>query len=534
MVYLRRLEAAKRMLDQKVMTLSTASNARSAQSNPNIPTQNSISRLESASLKEILYDASGLSYFMEFMDRQGLMRLVQFWIVVDGFRDPLEQVNEDADDHNDSSMKWTDADKVDIAQINDGYLSKKELKVPIEDREKVTAFLKAGKSATSYQYRRARSAILKSQIETYREMEETYFPKFKKSDLWYKLLASDDATIGPVSSETNDIDAEIPKAKPVFTNMTRSLSVQQNLHPPDLRRAVASASDLKGFVRTTEESPTRRSLDNSSNRKPLFDDEYESDPLANSTQSLESVDVETAKAVGDDPAVVDAMQEALNDIMGEEPEKDSLFSDIATRSPLDSDSVRGSTEIIRPDSPMPSSKEALKPSIASLGLVGAPSRRGVFNEDDLFGEEEKFQEDEIDEDNMPQKDEEDEIHEAAPGDLGLTEAIDSLSQEIEKLVTQNSILDSLTKKAELTNNTAELRILKKSRASLEREIRRKELQRQQYVIQESDNSLYGKATVTIKSIMVGQEEDGREFAMCEWSKSRAEFAYLFATQYRCH
>jgi sorting nexin-25 len=75
------------------------------------------------------------------------------------------------------------------------------------------------------------------------------------------------------------------------------------------------------------------------------------------------------------------------------------------------------------------------------------------------------------------------------------------------------VVESLTKKAELTNNTAELRILRKSKASLEREIRRKELQRQQYVIQESDNSLYGRSTIKIKSIQVGKEEDGREFAL---------------------
>jgi sorting nexin-25 len=48
---------------------------------------------------------------------------------------------------------------------------------------------------------------------------------------------------------------------------------------------------------------------------------------------------------------------------------------------------------------------------------------------------------------------------------------------------------------------------------LQREIRRKELQRQQYVVQESDNSLYGRSTIKIKSIMVGKEDDGREYAV---------------------
>jgi sorting nexin-25 len=162
-------------------------------------------------------------------------------------------------------------------------------------------------------------------------------------------------------------------------------------------------------------------------------------------------------------------------------------------------------------------RESEKPSIASLGLVGAPRTRGVFN-DDLFGDEEKFLEDEV-EDPTPSANrvDDEDIHEAAPGDLGLAEAIDALTADIERLVTQESIVDSLTSKAELTNNAAELRILRKSKASLQREIQRKELQRQQYIVQESDNSLYGRATVFIQSIMVGTEEDGKEYAMCECS-----------------
>lgn len=39
------------------------------------------------------------------------------------------------------------------------------------------------------------------------------------------------------------------------------------------------------------------------------------------------------------------------------------------------------------------------------------------------------------------------------------------------------------------------------------------MQKQQYIVQESDNSLYGRAQVTIKSVMIGQEDDGHEYAL---------------------
>jgi sorting nexin-25 len=305
------------------------------------------------------------------------------------------------------------------------------------------------------------------------------------------------------------------------SRMARSQSSQKgSLDIPDLRRAVASSSDIKTLGMDKDlDPPPRRSLDSSAPaRLPLFDDDYDSDLMINSTASLDS-EFGPLRQSSDNSKAVDALQAAMNDIMGTEPES-SLFSDTALVSPQDNDSLRGSMELPRALSPGPlmvQGKDRPKPSISSLGLVGEPRTRGVFN-DDLFGDEERFLEDEIDESHADQRiTEEDEIHEAAPGDLGLAEAIDALTSDIERLVTQESIVDSLTSKAELTNNAAELRILRKSKSSLEREIHRKELQRQQYIVQESDNSLYGRATVFIQSIMVGTEPDGKEFAMCEYS-----------------
>jgi sorting nexin-25 len=528
-VYLRRLKTARKILDEKVASLGSGGSVRAkvaAQERPKH--KRTRSKLENATLKDVLYDASGLSCFMEYMDRLNLMRLVQFWIVVDGIRNPLEQDTDEPLEQLSSLPSWTESDRADLAQINEAYLSRPEFKVLPQAREAVREFLKAGKAATPEQYYKARRSLLQAQTVIYEELQDPHFRRFKRSDLYYKWLAMDEAANASANSGDGAKGTQTASGPSAITTtkMTRTQSAtatRHGLHAPDLRRAVASSSDLKNHGRVKDvDLPARRSLDeNGPNRAPLFDDDYDSDPMANSIASLHS-DFESTQQKGNNPRVVDAMQAALTDIMGNEREG-SLFQDPALTSPQDNESMTGSMDIPRSSTPNPMGmqrKEKEIPSIASLGLVGAPKTRGVFN-DDLFGDEEKFLEDEIEEMETGGKTEEDEIHEAAPGDLGLAEAIDALTADIERLVTQESIVDSLTTKAELTNNAAELRILRKSKSSLQREIQRKELQRQQYIVQESDNSLYGRATVFIQSVMVGTEPDGKEFAMCKLTQAFA-------------
>ncbi|KAJ4408765.1 tRNA (guanine-N(7)-)-methyltransferase (tRNA(m7G46)-methyltransferase) [Didymella pomorum] len=520
-VYLRRLETARSILDQKVANLSAGGSVRAKVAAKEKPRhKRTSSRFANASLREVLYDASGLSCFMEFMDQADLMRLVQFWIVVDGFRNPLEDELDDDEPpaHSGPLPAWTESDRADIAQIHDGYLSKPQLKILPEAKQAVSIFLKAGRKATPQQYQDARRALLRAQTDAYDQLQEPYFRRFKRSNLYYKWLAMDEAANPSRKVATQSIAQALDNPSVAAPAMQRSQSNQRpmlKLPAGDLRRAVASSSDLKsqGVIKDFE-PPVRRSLDMQSPntlRSPLFDDDYDTDTMAQSTASLDS-DFGHNHANGNNSQVVDAMHAALTDIM-DEPEG-SIFYEPNLKSPQDS--RKASVEISRAMSPRPAllgRKESEKPSIASLGLVGAPHTRGVFN-DDLFGDEQKFLEDEVEDASPnPNKTDDEDIHEAAPGDLGLAEAIDALTADIERLVTQESIVDSLTSKAELTNNAAELRILRKSKASLQREIQRKELQRQQYIVQESDNSLYGRATVFIQSIMVGTEEDGKEYAM---------------------
>ncbi|RCK62851.1 Structural protein MDM1 [Candida viswanathii] len=106
-----------------------------------------------------------------------------------------------------------------------------------------------------------------------------------------------------------------------------------------------------------------------------------------------------------------------------------------------------------------------------------------------------------------------EVQFAAPGNLNLAEEIPKLTEEVENLQRQISVLDPLIKKAELTNNISELKVLQKLKTGMVRDINFKELQKQQYIVQENDNSLYGKSRVCIQSYISDSEKNGKEFTL---------------------
>ncbi|KAM3429029.1 hypothetical protein NHJ13734_008346 [Beauveria thailandica] len=526
-VYLRRLEMGKRLLDQRVAHLAAGgdrSGHTSAPTAQRMIKSTSTSRLENAGLVELLRDSSGLSYFMEFMDRQKMMTLVQFWLVVDGIRNPLEDDGPDNEALPSNLPMWTNSDWLDVRQIQQAYMSKSELNVPESSQTNVKEFLQAGKAATPAQYFRARRSILQVQSMALETMKNQYFQAFKKSDLYYKCLASQETSSitqsAPMALSASDMGTphQASGCSNGRTSKPKSLA-RLNL----IARRVGSSTDLasNGGESDTMDplAATRRSLDEDASNPIYYDDEIEHDNMADSNPNLEQDDSQQHKP---DTQAVQAVEKALNNIMeNERPQtaadlRASLFTSDETIGGSssgglfgdDEDSNRGPIDLGRA-----TAGGGEKPSLSSLGLVSAASRIGVFVDDDLFADEDKHLSDERDDVNDDDIDDDDEVHAAAPGDLGLAEAITVLTNDIDRLIAQEAILDSLTRKAELTNNTAELRILSKSKASLHREVRRKELQRQQYVMQESDNSLYGRSTVNIKSIQVGREDDGREFAL---------------------
>lgn len=441
------------------------------------------------------------------MDRRRRLPLVQFWLVVDGLRNPLEEDVSSSDDEQETSTStthaaWTSSDRADLAQIHEAYLSMAELQIQEKTKLAVKEFLKAGSNATQEQYIRARAAVLRAQTVVLEEMQQKDFPEFRASDLFYKYLASDEtaaAQVRPISGRTS-------------SEMIRSSSWANATHPSETSDPMISSRHSLDGAR-----PVERSLE-----------DWDFGPLSNSRQSLDeeppqysqylSQPQQEPRSHSPENGIVEAMEAALNDIIEDRPSLDESRSSPFQNSPVltGPSSPRSSIDVSRDNgngtgngngngngqkltvaSAVKDKAKAKAPSISSLGLVGTSSSGGVFAEDELFPDEAAVvgchssgEEAEDKDDIVGGSGSDDEIRQAAPGDLGLAEAIAALTFDIEKLSTQEAVVDSLYRKAELTNNTVELRILRKSKASLHREIRRKELQRQQYIVQESDNSLY--------------------------------------------
>ena len=122
------------------------------------------------------------------------------------------------------------------------------------------------------------------------------------------------------------------------------------------------------------------------------------------------------------------------------------------------DSSRNANDVQQSDN-VTVEKDWGQPNLASLGLVNTSSRIGVFTDNNLFGDEKNTTGDEHahPEEYLDGEDPGGKVHGAAPGSLGLAEAISALANDIERLAGQESAV-------ELTNNLAELCILGKSKS----------------------------------------------------------------------
>lgn len=152
---------------------------------------------------------------------------------------------------------------------------------------------------------------------------------------------------------------------------------------------------------------------------------------------------------------------------------------------------------------------ALSKSASTGAIAQLRKNKRVFEDDDVGDSDEEEMEDRDDIDAFDLHS----IRVAAPGDLNLSTEIAKLTARIDKLSSQEAVVNALMRKAELTGNQNELKILARSLDSLRRELRQTIFQKAQYEAQENENQIVpGRTQVTLPGTTVGQA-DGKQFVL---------------------
>ncbi|KAG2189070.1 hypothetical protein INT44_004212 [Umbelopsis vinacea] len=192
--YVHRLTIAKTYADRRIEILtgekltnpSTSSRSRSKQREH----ASSVSLAQTVDLKDVLSDSSGLSYFMEFMDRRGDMIRLQFWLLVEGFKTSTNGQTE----RNDSA--YLD----DVRMVYDMYFSESavhRISIPddiYQDLQQIVDYIQRPSEANANFMQNANkeaSRILDIiQQIVYQDIKTNDFSAFKRSDLYFKYLTT--------------------------------------------------------------------------------------------------------------------------------------------------------------------------------------------------------------------------------------------------------------------------------------------------------------------------------------------------------
>lgn len=428
------------------------------------------------SFRDVLGNPASLSYFMEFMDRRHRSLLVQFWLTVESFKNPLESVDYTSGDEDDPIQDPSNSTTLreDIRLINDLYFSAtpphRSLS-PISQKhvDTIRSYASNEVMPSAIENKKVRRSVMLAQREVEQEMEGD-FEVFQESELWFRVI--EDASFGHP-----EVQASAPINKPQHPNLSTRGASSRTKSPlprsesfPSLvssNRSVDHPHMIQGPLIYSPPTTHRSNIDvlmaplsdtpSDISRAPLFDDPDDGRPSMDESERME------------------AIQAALTDIIATEQH---------------SNQPRDRAE--EADSFIPSVPDGRKP-------------RGMFgDEEDPNGDEEN------EEDHVAES-----VHVvgqgsfqlAGPGDLQLSYEIARLGKNISKLEVHAAMLDTLIKKAELTGDTQELRLLRKAKASMTRELRELHFQKMQYEQQESANRLVPHRTkVSIVSSTVAEEE----------------------------
>lgn len=424
---------------------------------------------------------------MEFMDRRNRSLLVQFWLTVESFKNPLEAVNLDSSGDDDSELiQHSETVKEDITMVNDLYFSTPTPHpalsiISAKYINAIRVFALDESPANPNAERNVKRNVLLAQRQVERDMEGD-FEDFQRSPLWFRVVGdtesnnamttsvmtssvtSDDGPFpfSPVlGRQSPDLNLRAPRTgrspimiNPPLTSRSESLPTlatipieRENL---SLSRPIQSSLEL--FMSSAENTAD-------SSRAPLFDESDE-------TQVIPVDDAQAQR--------MEAIKAALTDIIAFDNQESSSSR---AETPDETTSKQGSRLL--------------------------STRRSDGRRQPSFDEEQDVEEDRQDENDSNAQTA---LPLTGPGDLQLAYEIARLGDKLNNLRTQDTMLDRLINKADLTGDAQELRLLQKSKSALNREIRELSFQRTQYELQESANRLVSDRTkLAIVNSTVGDE-----------------------------
>ncbi|KAJ8084518.1 tRNA (guanine-N(7)-)-methyltransferase (tRNA(m7G46)-methyltransferase) [Marasmius tenuissimus] len=460
--FLDRLYKAKRMVEERIVELG------GEQKQPSTHLDSSSAIKAGVTLRDVLRDPSSLSYFMEYMDRRNRSLLVQFWLTVETFKNPLESVDSDSDDEDETRQNHETSVTVkeDITMIHDLYFSGSTphpvlSSIPKKYVDSICHFVSNGLDLSLAEQRRVRKNVLLAQRQVERNMEQD-FEEFGNSELWFRV--TEDGNFQGRKEPS-------PMIPPVHTPPTIAPPKPHNLprseSAPGLTRRTPSDGSGQSSKSALVSSQVHRAPptnievlmspvsegSSTSERAPLFDDPDDR------AQRAEEKRMEAIQA-----ALTDII--ALDDGQSFKPSDERISMFLSPRSSNERRDSSGSTGSAEDDDDAEDENQENEGGRSSFQLAG-------------------------------------------PGDLQLTYEIARLADKIVNLEAQETMLNNLIKKADLTGDTQELRLLNKSKSSMNRELRELRFQKLQYEQQESANRLISDRTKVSIVSSTTAEEDGK-------------------------
>ncbi|KAJ1018956.1 hypothetical protein NDA16_004759 [Ustilago loliicola] len=533
--YLHRLETAYAVADQKIAQLGSDKGLPAVSAKASAGADPNASRVK---LHDVLLNPSSLSFFMEFMDRRKRSILVQFWLLVESFKNPLEDPDADPSAEREQLNAAAKAPppshaaiqtlKEDLRMFDGVYYSSPAIKVSRQYVESAKQFLKNNDDAgiTALQVWRVRRDVLRAQRQVYDEMEEEDWPSFRESELFVKaaqdlrpnphLAAGLASSVGSLGTDmqpfvqSRDADLHDGLQRPVGRQTKPNVEHVDLFGTDKPMGSEARQADLFGDSLNGSRSKASAKSDNldiliggrtqhagPDGRTPLFRE----DPLFDEADDNDK-EPEDEDNRGDNSSdfihveKMDEIQSVLQSIIDDDLDKSRKRSNgFASLGANAGNKIRRvSDQEVHHQSP------DSKQTIESLSGSNSPSQPSTPRASNIRLAAE---------DSASSA-----VFTGLPG-FNLRQEISKMDAQLEKLEAQADILDALARKAELTGaRSGEMRLLAQSIQAVRREAREIRWQRSQLEQQMAATQLIpGQTKVSIQDTMISVDQEGKEYAV---------------------